>query len=104
VTFVSGGVGGEEQRAMQAMKSDYNLSLLFSVQGTGEYLSDVKVTITDTSGNVFLDTVAEGPKLFANLKAGRYLVTANQEGRVVRKTATVGGNHTTSLSFTWSGD
>jgi len=67
VTFVSGGVGGEEQNALQAMKADYNLNLLFSVQGTGEYLSDVKVTITDTSGNVFLETVADGPKLFAKI-------------------------------------
>lgn len=104
VTFVSGGVGGEEQRALQAMKADYNLNLLFSVQGTGEYLSDVKVTITDTSGNVFLETVADGPKLFANLKAGRYIVTADQNGRVQHKTATVGGNRGTSLSFTWPQD
>lgn len=101
VSFVSGGVGIEEQNTLRAMQSDYNVSLLFSVQGTGEYLSDVKITITDTSGNVYLDTVADGPKLFANLKAGRYIVTANQDGRVVRKTATVGGKHRTSLSFTW---
>ncbi len=104
VTFVSGGVGGEEQNALQAMKADYNLNLLFSVQGTGEYLSDVKVTITDTSGNVFLETVAEGPKLFANLKAGRYIVTVDQAGRVQHKTVTVGGNRGTSLSFTWPQD
>lgn len=103
VTFVSGGVGGDEQNALRAMQSDYNLNLLFSVQGTGEYLSDVQVTITDTKGNVFLETVADGPKLFANLKPGRYIVMANQDGRVVRKTATV-GNHRTSLSFTWPQD
>lgn len=103
VTFVSGGVGGEEQNAMRAIQSNYNLNLLFSVQGTGEYLSDVKVTITDTRGNVFLETVAEGPKLFANLKAGRYIVTAEQNGRVQHKTATV-SNRRTSLSFTWSQD
>jgi hypothetical protein len=104
VTFVSGGVGGDEQAAMQAMQSDYNLSLLFSVQGTGEYLSDVKVSITDAHGNVFLETVADGPKLFANLKSGRYLITAaDQNGRVQHKTATV-GNRRTSLSFTWPDD
>jgi hypothetical protein len=103
VSFVSGGVGGVEQQAMQAMQADYNLNLLFSVQGTGEYLSDVQVTIRDAQGNVFLETVADGPKLFANLKPGRYLVTANQNGRVVQKKATV-GNHRTSLSFTWPRD
>ncbi len=101
VTFVSGGVGSDEQQAMQAIQSNYNLSLLFSVQGTGEYLSDVKVSITDLRGNVFLETVADGPKLFANLKPGQYIVTASQNGRIVQKRATV-GNRRTSLSFTWS--
>ena len=71
------------------------------MQGTGEYLSDVKVSITDSRGNVFLETVADGPKLFANLKSGHYIVTANQDGRVVQKKATV-GNRRTSLSFTWA--
>ncbi|MFZ2404477.1 MAG: carboxypeptidase regulatory-like domain-containing protein, partial [Methylobacter sp.] len=54
VPFVSGGVGGDEQNAMQAMRADYNLHLLFSIQGTGEYVSDVKVSIADSSGNILV--------------------------------------------------
>lgn len=100
VTFISGGVGIEEQNTLRTMQMDYNLNLLFSVQGTGKYLSNVKVIITNTKGIVFLDTVANGPKLFANLKPGHYIVTANQGDRVVRKTVTI-GNHRTSLYFTW---
>jgi hypothetical protein len=102
VTFVSGGVGGDERNAMQAIRADYNLSLLFSVQGTGEYLSNVKVNITDASGNTLLETVADGPMLLASLKPGRYTVTVDLDGHIAHKKATiVGGNKRTSLSFIW---
>lgn len=101
VTFVSGGVGGDERNAMQALRADYNLSLLFSVQGSGEYLSEVKVSITDKNGNTFLDTVSDGPMLLASLKPGHYTVTAEVDGQVAHKKATVVGNKRTSLSFIW---
>jgi hypothetical protein len=101
VTFVSGGVGSDEQNAMQAVRADYNLGLLFSVQGTGEYLSDVKVHITDSSGNTFLETVSDGPKLFAKLKPGRYTIAADRDGQAIHKAVTVGGKQMTSLSLTW---
>lgn len=101
VTFVSGGVGGDERSAMQAIRADYNLSLLFSVQGSGEYLSDVKVSITDSKGNTFLETVADGPMLLASLKPGHYTVTTELDGQVAHKKATVVGNKRTSLSFIW---
>ncbi|WP_411726992.1 carboxypeptidase-like regulatory domain-containing protein [Methyloglobulus sp.] len=101
VTFVSGGVGSDERDAMQAIRSDYNLSLLFSLQSTGEYLSDVKVSITDSSGNTFLETVSDGPMLFAKLKPGRYNVTVELNGQVAHKKAIIVGNKRTSLSFIW---
>lgn len=99
VTFVSGGVGIDEQNALQAMRDDYNLNLLFSVKETGEYLSDVKVRIADSSGNTVLETVSDGPMLFAKLKPGRYKITVDLNGQVIDKTATVVGKQRTSLLF-----
>lgn len=101
VTFVSGGVGGDEQNAMQAIRGDYNLHLLFSEKGTGEYVSDVKVRITDSSGNILLESVSDGPMLFAKLKPGRYNITVDRDGQVIHKAATVGGKQRASLSFAW---
>jgi hypothetical protein len=105
VTFVNGGVGGDEQNAMQALRADYNLHLLFSIKGTGEYVSDVKVRIADSSGNILLETVSDGPMLFARLKPGRYRVTVDRDGQVVKRTAIVASTtKRTSLSFTWPQD
>lgn len=101
VTFVSGGVGADERSAMQAIRADYNLRLLFSMKRTGEYASDVKVHIADSRGNTVLETVSDGPELFAKLKPGRYIVTADRAGQVIHKAATLENKQTTSLSFTW---
>jgi hypothetical protein len=101
VTFVTGGVGFEEQAELQAMRSDYNLSLLFSIQRTGDYLSDVKISITDLRGNTFLETVSEGPELFAKLPSGRYIVNVEFNGIVFHKTILVRAGQNTSLSFIW---
>lgn len=101
VTFVSGGVGEDEQNAMQALRADYNLHLQLSVKGTGEYVSDVKVSIKDSSGNTLMESVSEGPMLFAKLKPGRYLITADRDGQLIHKMAKIEGTNRTSLSFTW---
>jgi hypothetical protein len=72
------------------------------VQGSGDYLSDAKIRITDLKGNVFLETVSDGPKLFAKLPSGRYIVTVDLNGETYHKTVSVEGKKNTSLSFTWS--
>ena len=102
VTFITGGVGIDERNELDASRANYNLSLLFSVQGTGDYLSDVKIRITDLKGNVFLETVSDGPKLFAKLPPGRYIVTVDINGETYHKTVSVRGKQNTSLSFSWS--
>lgn len=101
VTFVSGGVGGDEQKEMQAIRAGYNLHLLFSIKGTGEYVSDVNVRITHSNGYTVMESLSDGPMLFAKLKPGRYTVAVDRYGRVIRKTATVTDNRTVSLSFAW---
>ena len=102
VTFVTGGVGIDERKELDATRANYNLSLLFSVQGSGNYLSGVNIRITDLKGKVFLETVSDGPKLFAKLPSGRYIVTVDLNGEAYHKTVSVGGKKNTSLSFTWS--
>ncbi|MDO9271001.1 MAG: carboxypeptidase regulatory-like domain-containing protein [Methylobacter sp.] len=99
VTFVTGGVGENERNAMQAMRAEYNLNLLFSVRDTGEYLSDVTVRITDSRGNTLMESVSDGPMLFAKLKPGRYIISADRDGQVIHKKVMV--KQQTALSFTW---
>jgi len=101
VAYVSGGVGGDEREAMKAMRADYNLSLLFTVKGSGEYISDAKVCIKDAGGVVRLETVSDGPMLYAKLKPGRYSISADRDGHVLENKVALSGKKLTALSFAW---
>ena len=92
VSFVSGGVGDDEAQAIKSMAANYPVEMLFVAKGTpNQYLANVKVQITDKSGNVVLDTTTQGPFLFAKLPPGRYSVSAESEGGVKRQSIQVTG-------------
>lgn len=82
VSYVSAGVGEEDQARMQSLaREGYTLKLLFAEQGTGAYVADVRVIVTDGSGRNVLDAVSSGPAFFARLPEGDYRVTLEYRGR-----------------------
>jgi hypothetical protein len=101
VRFLSGGVGAEESSALKAVRDQYNLHLLFSAKDTGEYLSDIEVRIADAAGKTLVETVSEGPQLFAQLKPGRYIIDAVYGGKSLRKTVSITEKRGASLSLIW---
>ena len=100
VSYVSGGVGGDSAQAMQQIKSGYNLRLLFAVQGSGDFLANVRVKLVDQKGNTVLDAVSDGPYFFAKVRPGRYQVVADNGGTVISRSVDV-GEHAVSESFYW---
>ncbi|MFI4986906.1 MAG: carboxypeptidase regulatory-like domain-containing protein [Alphaproteobacteria bacterium] len=101
VTYTSGGVGSEGIAAMRAVESNYNLRLLFAVQGSGEYLAGVHVRLVDQRGNTVIDTVAEGPYFFAKVKPGRYQVIAESEGKALTRSVDVSRSGAVSRALYW---
>ena len=92
VSFVSGGVGDDEAQAIKSMAANYPVEMLFVAKGNpNQYLANVKVLVTDKSGNVVLDTTTRGPFLFAKLPPGRYSVSAEAEGGVKKQNIQVTG-------------
>ena len=88
VSYVSGGVGEEQQQRMQSLaREGYTLKLVFAEQGTGAYVADVRVVVNDASGRTVLDAVANGPAFFAKLPDGDYRVTLEHRGQ--RETRTL---------------
>ncbi|WP_148715137.1 carboxypeptidase-like regulatory domain-containing protein [Chitinolyticbacter meiyuanensis] len=98
--FVSGGVGDEELAALQAVKPQYNLQLM-TTEKSGGYLAGVKVTIQDGKGQTVLDTVTTGPYLFVQLPDGRYQLSADYDGKVVKRAVGVHGQKARTLHLTW---
>lgn len=105
VSYVTGGIGNEEATVFRQAAAGYPLEVLFAEQ-TGSraaFLSDVKIDISDRSGQLLLDTTSEGPFLLANLPAGMYKIVAEHEG--ARKSQTLAirpGRHLRAV-FVWTG-
>ena len=79
-SYISGGIGAEEREQMEKWAKAYNLELSFAVK-TGQYLSDVSLTIEDEKGNAIVTTIAQGPWFYIQLPPGRYTVKATFEGQ-----------------------
>jgi hypothetical protein len=102
VTYVSGGIGLDAIAQMESMASQYNLKLVFALR-SGEYLSDVGVSIANTAGRTVLDTKSEGPWFLAKLPPGNYQVVATFAGKSERRTIAVGGGLRTA-DFRWTSE
>lgn len=75
VSYITGGVGEDEVQAFRAAAPGYNLRITFASK-SGNYLSDVDVTMTSGAGRPILSVRTEGPFLFVRLPAGRYQIAA----------------------------
>src|SRR5215468_8297092 len=72
--LLTGGVTEEERDEMRRELGPYNVWLAFAERDTGNYVTGVKVSVVDDKGNAVVDTVADGPWLFAQVPPGRYTV------------------------------
>lgn len=105
VRYVSGGVGEGERAELDALSDQFNLRLLFAMQGSGEYLSAVRVTILDARGGTVLTAESKGPWFFAQLAPGDYTVEASAPGQAQqqpqRQTAHIERSGQSRLDFRW---
>jgi hypothetical protein len=101
IEYVTGGAGTEAVDRLKSMERDFTLKLVFA-NTTGEYLSDVRVTIADASGHVMLATTSQGPLLMAKLAPGSYRVDATFNGRPESRNVTVAGSKLMTLDFRWA--
>nr|WP_028217818.1 carboxypeptidase-like regulatory domain-containing protein [Paraburkholderia oxyphila] len=100
VEFVSGGVGLDESKALQAARSQWPLSLRFTGRNA-EFLADVHVQIVDAHGASVLDTTSRGPYMLVRVRPGRYTVHVSHNGIDKTSAVTVGANGSARASFIW---
>ncbi|MGI4813167.1 MAG: carboxypeptidase regulatory-like domain-containing protein [Janthinobacterium lividum] len=102
VSFVSGGVGLDESHALRAAAGHWPLSLQFIGPGR-EYVSDVRVRITDGQGNEVLNTDSHGPYMLVRLHPGHYTIHAKHGDAEQTRTVDVSGAGSAKASFSWRG-
>ena len=104
VKYMSGGIGIDEEQAMEAEMSKYPLSLEFAERASPKdvHLAAINVSIEDRSGKTTLDTIADGPFLLVQLPAGEYRITAEHNGKSETRDVTIAAGKPERLFFEWS--
>jgi hypothetical protein len=100
VKFVSGGVSDDSAERMAALGKEFNLKLLFAARD-GHYLADVAVSISGAGNRKVLDTVSEGPFLFAQLSPGKYVINATYAGTAQTRSTAIVATGRRELIFRW---
>jgi len=105
IRYISGGVGEGERAELNALSNQFNLRLMFAMQGSGEYLSAVRVNILDPRGGSILSVESKGPWFLAQLPPGDYIVEASATDQASqqpqRKKAHIEGSGQSRLDFYW---
>ena len=100
IRYASGGVGESERAELNALSGQFNLRLLFAMQGSGDYLADTKVIIVDKRGETVLSAASNGPWFYAQLPPGTYTVEISTPDQTQRQPVTI-GTRQSRLNFYW---
>ena len=100
-TFVCGGIGDADQKAIKAQAPQHHLMLTFALS-SGAYLADVDVQIKDSKGATVLSTKCGGPIMLVDLPSGgTWNVTAQSNGQIRQKQIAAGSGKPAQATFTW---
>ena len=104
VTYLSGGVGKDQQSAIKQAAAGYPLEMEFvrTGKGSAEYMTGIPVTIKDQAGKVVLDTRSDGPLMLAKLPDGKYTITAENSGKSELRHVTVAQGKHRTVVFRWT--
>lgn len=84
-TYVCGGVAADEQAEMRSEARNYDMGLLFTQGGRGEFLSDVNVKLM-RNGKEVAQFTSTGPRCLIKGPRASYQVVATYEGMSKRTT------------------
>ena len=100
-TYICGGIGEADQKAIKAQAAQHHLMLTFAVDN-GAYLADVDVQIRDGKGTTVLSAKCGGPIMLVDLpSAGTWNVTARSNGQTRQRQIAAGPGKPVQATFTW---
>lgn len=103
ISYVSGGVGEEESKAMLAEAMQWPLMLELSQLegGRGIWIFGTAIKILNAKKKLIFDAQAEGPYILINLNAGDYLIEATYEGVVQKRSIHIKSDESQKMSIFW---
>ena len=104
ITFVSGGIGTDSRENLAAREKTYNFKLVLTLEGSGTFVSDARVTLSNAAGNKLVEHITEGPLFLAGLPAGAYVVAVTFRNMTHTKKFQVRADRLHTEQLRWPAD
>jgi hypothetical protein len=108
VCFVSGGISSDEVIQFKSRAKEYLFEIVFVQKAVAEdnnrieeYLAEVQLKITDSKGNIVVDTTTEGPFFLADLPLGKYQISAEHDVVIKNNVVRIAANKHQRIVFLW---
>jgi hypothetical protein len=99
MTYVSGGIGRAEQRAIERDAAGYNLRVT-NANKAGDFTVGTKMVIKGQRRT--LSVTDTGPLFYAKLPPGRYTIRAINEGQTEMRRVTIPARGAAAVHLIWS--
>lgn len=100
IDYVTGGVGEDEAAALRAVASRYSMRARFT-SSSGEFLSGVKVLLSQVNGALVFVATTDGPYLYAQIPPGHYRLSAVSDGVERARDISISSRGGVSVALTW---
>lgn len=103
ITYISGGVGEEEAKAIKAEAKNWPLNIEFSqyLESHDAWVSQVYLTILDAKGGAIFEANLDGPMFLAKLPSGNYEIVATYEGVTKKQKIQIVSGRPLHVSINW---
>lgn len=103
ISYITGGVGEGEAKAILAEQKQWPLLLEFSQleNGKGVWIFGAMIRITDAKQQFVFDAQVDGPYMLINLSPGEYLLNASYNGIAQKRRITIKADQNQKIAFFW---
>jgi len=100
ITYISGGVGSDEEDAIKSEASKYDL-LISNAKKNGGFTINAHIVIKNSGGQEILDVDNAGPLFYVNLPSGKYVVQATSRGQQKVQSVNISAPKATDVHLIW---
>lgn len=103
ISYVSGGIGEDESRAMKRELKSWPLYIEFSEYFDNQdlWVAQVYLRILDLKGKTLFDTTVDGPMFLGKLPPGNYELLATYQGVTQSRKILIVDGETLHVSMNW---
>ena len=103
ITYIAGGIGEDEVKAMKAESKSWPLSIEFSEHLVSQdlWVAQVYLRILDSKGKTLFDTTVDGPIFLGKVPPGNYELLATYQEVTKRRVIEIKQGQHIKESFNW---